>query len=310
MFSTKNSSPQKKPPFYYIAHPHEAYVTGYNAYLGNGHDSNIVFQAYNYYLPMEAVRWVPKLNDYFHHLISSKTLEPGKKRRRSFLESIDTAIAILHRTDYINERGGTIAIGSKYIKPVTWAFVGLERSGNMWQHHFYNIYSLIKHYTTRYAEPCHCYPICLYHAFNGREMLDRICKRSSDGAPLSANVVLAAAIHFLADLLQHCGPDATDYFDLFTNDLSCSPETVDIDLWMKAREKALFGATTNEVPKKQIGFHTPYVQGPPPPKPMRIRVQITEEGVDDLAAGLKATPFQSIIVGAEDMERIYRNEYY
>jgi len=312
MFSTKNSSPQKKPPFYYIAHPHEAFLQGFNAYLGNGNDSNVAFQAFTYFLPMDTIRLVPRINDYFHALIAGRDIHHERMRRKSFLESVDAAIGALHRTDYMNSTGSTIVIGSKHIKPVTWAVIGRDTpSCKMYRFQFYNIYALIDHYTKKYEEPCHCGPVCLYHQPKGREAIEQIIRNSPDRKKvLSQNIVVAAAIHFLADLLEHCGPDVDEYFDLFTNDLTCGPDSVDLDLWLKCRERALFG--TNPVPltppKRQIGF----VQGPPPPppKPMRIRVVVTEEGVDDLTVGTKTTQFTDIDLSEDDdIERQYR-EYY
>jgi hypothetical protein len=308
VFPTKSSSP-KKPPFYYIAHPHEAYREGYNAYLGQANDFTEQFQAWNYYLPMDTVRLIPRLNDYLHALISETKCHPERMRRKSFLQSIDTALGLLHRMEYMNKMGNTIAIGSRHIKPVTYCVIGAgEAPCRMFKFHVYSIYGLIDHYTKRYENPCHCHPICLYHQPKGAEMMKAIREGVSLREPLSPNVVMAAAIHFMADMLEHCGPDVTEFFDLFTNDLTCSPDDVDIGLWQKCRERALFGRGNEPLSKRQIGFHANRPEYQPPPKPMKIRVKITDEG-DDLYAGAKTTAFQSIVLG-KSQEDYYREYYY
>ena len=45
----------KATPFYYITHPYEAYVEGYNTYLGQINNNRQTFDAYSYYLPMAVV---------------------------------------------------------------------------------------------------------------------------------------------------------------------------------------------------------------------------------------------------------------
>ncbi|MFX9038846.1 hypothetical protein ABTN43_19705, partial [Acinetobacter baumannii] len=81
-------------------------------------------------------------------------------------------------------------------------------------------------------------PICVYHAAGGREEITKIGGNSKIFTP---NAIVAAAVHLMCDMLEHGGPDVTEFFDLYTNDLTCSPDDVDLTLWRKCREAALYG---------------------------------------------------------------------
>jgi hypothetical protein len=299
MFS-QNCNPKPKPPFYYIAHPHEAYTRGHTIYLGTANQQNQEYQAYNYFLPMEAARLIPVINDYFHTLIkeSETRLHADRMRRKSFLCSIDTTIATLCRLDFLSKRGLTLSIGSRHLKPVTWAVFGkdepLMRCYKHWWHH---IYALINHYTKRYEGQCHCVPVCLYHGQQGRQMLTELMK----GAPqkgFTANIVMTAAVQFFADIIEHGGPDMEEFFDLFTNDMTTNPDDVDLQIWQRARDQALNGVGTQKFPERKMGFQYPASTSyapQPPPKPMRVKVVITEDKDDTITTPFaKVTKFKAI----------------
>ena len=301
MFSQKNCNPKPKSPFYYMVHPHEAYIRGHTIHLGSVHEHNSEFQAYNYYLPMDTARLVPVINDYFHALIKeseARGLHPERMRKRSFLCSIDTAIGTLSRLDFLIKQGEPIVIGSTHLRPMTWAIFGTDRPHvQCYKHWFYHAYALIDHYTKRYEEQCHCYPVCLYHGQVGRTALTELMLGSGKKNILSANVVMTAAIHFLADMIEHGGPDVEPFFDLFTNDMGVTPDSVDTQVWLKARDRALNGVGTRKFAEKRIGFPAKPEQGPPPPppRPLRIKVIVTEDRGDTLTTpNTKVTRFLSI----------------
>lgn len=303
MFSTKNSIPAM-PPYWYIAHPYEAYLSGYNAYLGDiGHVSGEKFQAHNYYLPTDAAKLIPRLHDYFQCLITSTNIHQERMRRKSYLSAFDTAVGVLQRIDLINSSGATIMIGSRHICPMAWCVIGPEPPCQFYQYNFSDVYALIEHYTRPYNEPCHCQAISVYHQCGGRENLRKVSDKAPDSAKLSPNKVMTAAIRFLADLLKYGGPDCTEFFDLYTNDMTIPPTEVDVDLWLQCRDKALFGRGTRpavvaaKTSNNPMFVRPPAVRtAPPPPRPMKIVITITEEGVDDLlTAGVKSTKFLSIM---------------
>ncbi|MGL1358405.1 hypothetical protein ACSTKL_23420, partial [Vibrio parahaemolyticus] len=76
-----------------------------------------------------------------------------------------------------------------------------------------------EHYVRRYEHQTHCHPICVYHAAGGREEITKIGGNSKIFTP---NAIVAAAVHLMCDMLEHGGPDVTEFFDLYTNDLTCS----------------------------------------------------------------------------------------
>lgn len=303
-----------KAPFYHMAHPYKAYTDGYNAYLGNMNAGRETFDAYNYYLPMGAVRLIPRLNDYFQTLINDGPQHPDQQRRRSFLASIDAALSVLCRIKHLNENGDMAVLGSSHLKPITWAVVGKgEPPCRLYKFQFHSLYSMLEHYVRRYDESCHAHPVCVYQqsgASGGRATLEALVAGMKD-RPANVNVFLAGAIHFMVDFLEHAGPDCTDFFDLFTNDLSAGPATVDIALWRKARDKALYAdEVVRETPQQRQALYQAgsFVSPPaPPPKPTRVKVTITDEG-DDLSKGTKVTKFQAIVITPPHTN--YYAEYY
>ncbi len=307
----------KKAPFYHIAHPFEAYSEGHNTYLGQMYDNREVFEAFNYYLPMEVVKLIPVLNDYFNTLITETNINPERQRRKSVWSSIDTAVGVLHRISHLNSMDEIVYIGSRHLKPVTWAVIGKGTPKiKLYKFLFQSIYSVIESYTRRYKEPCHCHPVCVYHQKPYREMLVKLTDACPNDNPLSANSFLAAAIHFMVDLLEYGGPDCTEFFDLFTNDLTCSPDDVDLILWRKARERALYGnLSVRETPRQRTataGAGTwaspPQLPAPPPKKPTRVKVTITNEG-DELFKDAKTTKFQAIVITYPEAD-LYSEYYY
>lgn len=310
--STTNSlagGKSKKAPFYHIAHPYDAYTEGYNTHIGQMHDGRGTYDAYSYYLPMEVVKLIPVLYDYFNTLIVETKIHAERQRRKNHLSAIDIAVSTLDRIDHMNKSDSMVSIGSRHLKPITWAVIGKGTpTCRLYKFQFHSIYSLIDHYARRYTNPCHCHPVCVYHHKPYRDIIGKVIQGSPAGQNLSANAVLAASIHFMADLLEHAGPDCTEFFDLFTNDLTCSPDDVDLPLWRRARDKALYAnQTVHETPQQRAAFSSAGTFSPPPPppkKPTRVKVTITNEG-DDLTKNAKTTKFQAIVITKPDANYYY-----
>lgn len=298
-------------PFYYIAHPYEAYKKGYNTFLGEMNDSGQIFDAYTYYLPMEVVKWLPPINEYFNNLILGGPLNCENRRRTSYLESIDTAVEILTRITFLNQMGRQVAVGSRHIdRPITWAVFGIGiPASKMYTHQFYTIDDVIIHYNQFYKNPVECQPICVYHKQEKRTQKDNQPRQESKGrtavnnlcalsTKFSTNSIITAAVHLLVDMITHGGPDTTDFFDLYTNDLTRGPHEVNLDLWKKCRNAIvrIVMPYSNYEPPEQTRKLT-YVYSPPPPPapPKKVKITITDEG-DDLSKGVKTTKFQSITI--------------
>jgi hypothetical protein len=295
--------------FYYISHPYEGYKNGCNLLLGNMHQKQQVFNAYTYYLPLAVTKLLLEINEYFHMLIECGPVAVENQRRKSYLASIDTAIGVFTRIHYLNNMGHQIAVGSKYLKPITWAIFGEgEPIIKQYKYQFYTIDSIIGHYVQRYEEYTNCHPVCVYHAASGRDAVSAIVDRSKMFTP---NAVVAGAIHLMHDMLEHGGPDMTDFFDLYTNDLMCPPDKIEVASWRTCRDKALYGSkqtresTASTTVSTQAKKHTVYV--PYQAKPMKIKVTITDEG-DDLSSGCTRTNFQSIIITPPNNK--YYNQFY
>lgn len=283
VFSPKSSAPVRNHS-YYTVHQYEAYLDGYTNLLGDVTNMDVPMKAYVYFLPQEVAHLIPRLTTYFHNLIEAGPKEKDAQRRKSLWEAVTVAVNMVVRTNYIISHGenGTIAIGSNHIKPVTWAIIGAADSAvKMYSYRFSTLRSLIDHYTKRYENPCHCYPACIYQSENSRSELNAIVGECGKSKPLNMNMVMAASIHYLADLIEHCGPDVTEFFDLFTNDLKCHPDRVDIELWKDCRAKALNFKQPAGKERGTIGFASTMTPTPPP-KPQKITVKVREEKIVSL----------------------------
>ncbi len=284
-------------PIYYMGHPCEAYVKSYNIFLGQMKCDGDVYDAYTYYIPIETVRLIPLINEYFCKLISGGPNVIGRRRRKNHLSSIDEAVNLISRISIMNDMDMQVAVGSQYIKPVTWAIFGKgPTTCRMYKYQFETIESIIDHYVRRY-EICHqhkqqnhhCHPVCIYHTENGRNALKTI----SNSVKFSESEIIVAGINLMMDMIEHGGPDASEFFDLYTNDSMCSPEEVDVLLWRKCRDAVLY--EDPPLTKPQITT-TSYVAVPKlKPRPTKIKITFTDEG-DDLSKGCKITKFQEITI--------------
>jgi hypothetical protein len=187
----------------------------------------------------------------------------------------------------------TFTMGSRHINPITWAVSGSGVSPTrMVRFQWYTVYSLIDYYTCKYEQSCHCIPVSLYQQKNGRENI-KVLVDDSPKHHVNNNVVMAAAISFMYDVIKNVGPDTTEFFDIFTNDLRVDPNKVDIALWLHAREKALnvtsvIKEESVSLKKEEAPFQKSYQ-----PRTLNITVKITDKGYD-LADGEKITHFQNI----------------
>lgn len=298
----------EKTPFYYISHPHEAYLSGYNTLIGkvvNQKQQNL--DAYGYYLPLDVIKLIPVINEYFYNLIITGPSDPEKQRRKSYLESIDVSVGILSRIFYLNSIGNQVNIGSRYIKPTTWAVFGEGKACcQIYRYQFYNINSVIEHYVNRYILKTCCHPVCVYYGLDTCNAINTLSRKSKG---FVSNAILAAAIHLMYDMIEHGGPDVNEFFDLYTNDLTCSPDEVNIDLWQKCRSVSL--ATDSTTARHQpstkpiVSVYTP----PPLPKPTKIKVTITDEG-DDLSKGCNVTKFNAIKIFPHYSNNTNYSDYY
>jgi hypothetical protein len=201
--------------------------------------------------------------------------------------------------------GNTVSVGSKHLAPVAWAVVGPKPASRMFRVQWHEINGLIDHYTRRYEEPCHCLPVTLYQKDSGRTALSDLVKASTKKV-LNNNMLMATAISFLKDVIENGGPDTTELFDLFTNDMRHSPETVDIGIWKRAREKSMFPHRESQaappIAHQRLGYSKKEQKSAQTCKMLKVSVEITDEG-DDITATAKKTKFRNI-------EKVVAEEHY
>lgn len=245
--TTKNAS-------FYLSNPYFAFLDGYSNFLGTTEIEKNTFLNYRYFFPVDVLIEYYTINTYFDILISeyAKKIPSKCMRRTNFFGTVDLALGILQRLEMLLSFGNEIMIGSKYLSPVAWAYIGAGSSQTYSNKKFESIWDIISNYFEPFISPLtDISPLVVYHKKDGLNFLYSLSSPNVKFSHLSISIIISSAILFLSDLLKNCGPDVEEFFDLFTNDLTVSSDMVDIDIWLKVREKA-FSLVTKKIEKIKI----------------------------------------------------------
>lgn len=267
---------------YYKNNAKEAFLEGFTAKVRNECLKTEVYDVHKYYLPRsirKRVKWIKK---YFRWLDSYPD-DSFFKRRKHHFEFAETALMILQRIEIISRKSSIVA-GSDYVCALPWAVFGL--SERLSQHKFETIYDLMKHYSNYLHGEC--YPVDLYFRCRGNsstEFLTRKMASRFHKQPLgSKNYWMALSLALLYDILHYCGPDTHEFFELFTNDMRDSPDSIDFMQWQAFRCRLL-----GVMPPPEFVHPRHYVDYTPI-KPRRVKTEITEiSNNQDLTVGEKTT---------------------
>lgn len=214
---------------HYRHNPEEAWKDGFTSKICSEWIDAEVYDIYQYYMPCKAAKKIRFVKQYFQKLTKQETL--WKYRRRNcWQEFAETAIMILARIDVLIRKDSGIIAGSKMVNAaIPWATFGNYRNSEIFaQNSFENIPEIFKHYNI-YLKGA-CYPV----TFHFRNM-ENLPQRLGQKFKKTPNFIMAAAIVLLADIIQECGPDCHEFFELYTNDTRESPANIDLDDWFDSR---------------------------------------------------------------------------
>jgi len=245
------------------------------------------YQVYKYYLPVNASKKITWVKKYFESL-DGLDIENTFKRRKSHVEFAETALLMLTRINWATMKDRYIVAGSEYVSPIAWCVFGRSDYAPMSKMHFSNIVEIANHYKN-YTHG-NCYPIDI-HFRMGSDWANRIAKRFHKPMLKSPNLWMTVALLLTYDLIHNCGPDCSEFFELFTNDYREHSSDFNLDQWERLRCKIL-GCSPFDInkvpfrPRARI-IHREWVEEPPK-KPFKAKTEIALiSESQDLAEGEK-----------------------
>lgn len=277
-----------KDTFYYVSHPYEAYTQGYNVPIGHAYIKQEVYQAYTYFLPAEIISKYQALGDFYDVLINDSDVPFINRRRKDFVDTLDTAISLFAKIDHCVEHKIHFHMGS-HENPLSHVYIGPVADHAITLNTYENVYEIISELSAPYDKPMRAYSIIGYHKQKYRDMLDAWVKPQDPKlSKFNINTIVAAAILFLYDTITKCGPETQEVFELFTNDFRSGSNTVNLSILAKAKIAAFFAnrndstlTTVNDLiknynpsssPSKHIPYSCGYSYTPPVPKFVKVNV--------------------------------------
>jgi hypothetical protein len=284
---------------HYRLNPNKAWRDGYTTRLYSHWIDADIYDVYQYYMPCHAAKRIRFVKEYFQKIIEPST--PWQfKRRKCWQEFVETSVAILARTDNLMRRNITIIAGSESVNPsIPWALFG-ECSEIFARFTFKKISDILDHYETYLSG--NCYPV-EFHFKNMAHLPEKL------GNP---NQVVAAALVLVYDIIQECGPDCNEFFDLFTNDFRKNPSNIDMDDWFNLRCKIL-GIEKQVCPLKELTKVSKLSAWDYsiPIKEYRIKTKVEEifSGIDLLGDEPTKKTFQSTRAKNDGYDDTYSERY-
>jgi hypothetical protein len=189
---------------------------------------NEIYEVHRYWMPHNAGSRLKFLRKFFK-LLDKDYIPHNHKRRKDSSEFADAALIILARLDQLFDLNVPFVAGSAYLSPEPWAMFGKGETDAHF--HFKDMESIFDYYKP-----------AIVRGDNGPEQFHmRLAKNLptelSDKHRYTPNLVVAVAIYLLYDILINCGPDCTEFADLFSNDRRIS--NVDLNEWSTLRCKLL-----------------------------------------------------------------------
>ncbi len=198
---------------------------------------------------------------HFRILTSDTSLSFESSRYDGWWDYAAVAVRTSYRLETYMGIGGSCQAGSGYLADRPWYSFGPDDTDERADYKFQQYCELLDHYDesikdnykTDYDIPYQDDPTILI------QMAIRNGVRT--------DVMFAASILFLKDLIWHSGPDSDMFFDLFTNDSRDNPDTVDLDAWEQNRCKLFgrFGAIKSRTSTYSHDYSTGYCYSPPKP---------------------------------------------
>ncbi len=287
---------------YYQKHAKEAFHDGFTAKIHNKVEGSEVYEVFKYYLPCHLAKKVKWVRKYFKFQ-DNQPIDIMYKRRKHFCEFAETAMMILHRIHFLTSKGHVIVAGSSYICALPWAIFGTADPSRMAQHNFEDVNEIARFYHNVLHGPCYPVDLCFRHRDgNPPDLLHRIADKFPKAPKNSPNYWMAVAIALMYDIIHLCGPDTSEFFELFTNDYRENIDNMDIRAWQILRCKMLgvepppeFREVwrTDRIPKGAYSII--------PRKPRKMKTEIKEiSNCQDLALGEKVYPLFIKVNKADD----------
>ena len=265
--------PEPRPNIYYENHPRAAFAQDFVQQFDHVTElSNVKYSGYGVFIPTRIIPMVKRVRRYFEEL-DKYPEEASRRRRKNPLEYIETAVNMLYRAHNLCAHQA-IPIGSQHLSPLAWAVIGPNIEGMFARNYFDNIESLYAHYDNWMNGSCKKQ---LAYFTNGFERVTELSRFYT----WSRNRVIAVALVFLHDLIQHGGPDCDHFYDLYTNDQRCCSVSGCLPDWQRARAKVFVGdKMVTPLPGRRV------VVAEWRPRPMKVETTIEEiDCGDDLSAG-------------------------
>lgn len=188
----------------------------------------IDYKVIRYYVPQNVIHKARKVKEYFQ-LLDDRV--PFKfRRRKSHIEFVDTALVCLERIARVSELRSSLVAGSSHIRPIPWAIFG-KSERDYCQYKFETLDHLIRFYKKSYGKTY--YYIDIHHRSSGRSL--KVLQGMSKMYGYGVTAIISVAIYLIHDLIRNIGPDCEDFFDLCSNDVRDTPETIDKRKWENSR---------------------------------------------------------------------------
>lgn len=155
------------------------------------------------------------------------------KRRYSKHEFAETALSLFSRLICYGKQGMDVSIGSAFLSNKPWAViggVGQNTRNFKWFYQFKEFYKELLEGTTFQTE--------LYfrrRSYGTARASTNIYKTLAKDGLVDVNTVMSLSLCLLYDILQNCGPDNEELFDIFSNDLRDDMDTFDLSIWESTR---------------------------------------------------------------------------
>lgn len=241
-----------------------------------GYFKGETYEIHRFYVPDIISERLKFLRKYFN-VMDREQIPHRFKRRKCGLEYAETAVMILARVDQLCNMDVPLAVGSKYLSPEPWATFG-EVPDHPCLLNFRDFDDIGQYYYKQFCQSSSS--IATYRFRIAPNLVESLSIRHK----ASPHMVMAIASCLLSDILLHAGPDCTEMFDLFTNDLREGPDQIKIDKWLNLRCKIM--GRYGQIKDKPYTVKVGQLYHPPVKLVSETRIDLITDS-DELSAGEK-----------------------
>lgn len=220
-------------------------------------------------LAREAAAASRMVRKYFRIMTQDRPVVAESGRFEGWWDFAEVAVRLMARLENSVEYGMEVVIGSNYLSDYPWAVFGNTRVGA--RNKFAQFSQIIDHYDKHLSDTNRVEYTIPFNS-DGEDVY-----KMANRHDLSPATMFAACLLLTRDMIYHGGPDCDLFFDLYTNDIRDTPDTIDLDEWEKTRCR-MFGRfgevefpdprfVESRGPRQVMGF----AQWTPPVTPPKFR---------------------------------------